>query len=259
MRNLLQAFNPSTLFKFIHSVGSAYASLVADEILLIVLGRLFAPSSPLDLMMPRFIACAGMAYVWLAIYCVLGSVIFSKRLQLGLETAFSPEQAAAEQDEEVADEHERLIDEIYRHWRVKSFQNAWTTLERHIDSAKNPLDELLWIFKRVAEWSDASFSERVARMLLPKLLEQRRYTDAINVLRGCFTRNKQFRPASSTDLLRLVDVARQAGARDVIAPLLSDFEKHFPNDSHHARVMELREALGTRPDNTTARPPVAPK
>jgi len=245
-RNLFQAFNPSALVRFIRAVGGAYASLLAGEIMLIALFRVFAPSSPLDLLMPRFFACLGIAYVWLAIYCVLGSVLFSKRLQLGLDTAFSPEQAAAKEDEELADQQEKLIDEIYRHWRVKSFQNAWGALDRHVNAAKNPADELLWIHKRVADWSDASFSERVARMLLPKLLEQRRYTDAINVLRSCFSRNKQFRPASSTELLQLVDVARQAGARDVATRLLADFEQFFPDDRLQQRVLELRGGLERR-------------
>jgi hypothetical protein len=243
-RNVFQALNPSALIKFIRAIGGAYASLVAGEIILIVLGRVFAPSSPLDLLMPRFFACLGIAYVWLAIYCVLGSVIFSKRLQLGLDTTFSPEQATAKEDDELADEQEQLIDEIYRHWRVKSFQNAWTALDHHVNAAKNPADELLWIHKRVVDWSDASFSERVARLLLPKLLEQRRYTDAINVVRSCLSRNKQFRPASSTDLLQLVDVARHAGARDVATQLLIDFESIFPNDRLQPRVDELRGSLG---------------
>lgn len=246
-RNFLDAINPSALVKFVRAMGGAYAALVAGEIILIVLGRVFAPSSPLDLLMLRFFSLLGVAYVWLAIYCVLGSVIFSKRLQLGLETAFSPEQAAAKVDEEVADEQDKLIDEIYRHWRIKSFQNAWSALERHVASAKDPASELLWIHKRVADWSDPGFSERVARLLLPKLLEQRRYTDAINVLRLCLSRNKQFRPASSTELLQLVDVARQAGARDVATQLLADFEHLFPDDSHQTRVAELRVALGVKP------------
>jgi hypothetical protein len=245
-RNLLQAVNPIALAKFIGAVGWAYASLVAGELLVIVLGRVFAPSSPLDLLMPRFFASLGIAYLWLAIYCVLGSVIFNKRLQLGLDTAFSPEQSEAKDSADIADEQDKIIDEIYRHWRVKSFQNAWAALERHVNSAKNSADELLWIHRRVLDWSDASFGERVAGILLPKLLEQRRYTDAVNVARSALARNKQFRPASSTDLVRMVDVARQAGARDVATQLLIDFEQFFPDDPRQERVVELRQTLGVK-------------
>jgi hypothetical protein len=250
-RNLFHAFNPIALTKFVRGVGWAYASLVAGELIVIGLVHVFAPSSPLDLLMPRFLALLGIAYLWLAMYCVLGSVIFNKRLQLGLDTAFSPEQSAAKDDAELAADQDKLIDEIYRHWRVKSFQNAWTALELHVGAAKNSADELLWIHKRVLDWSDASFSERVARILLPKLLEQRRYSDAIDVIRSCLAHNKQFRPASSTDLLQLVDVARQAGARDAATQLLIGFEQFFPDDPMQERVVQLRATLGVKSPGVT--------
>jgi hypothetical protein len=43
-----------------------------------------------------------------------------------------------------------------------------------------------------------------------------------------------------------VDVARQAGARDVATQLLVDFEQFFPDDPRQERVVELRGSLGVK-------------
>jgi hypothetical protein len=62
----------------------------------------------------------------------------------------------------------------------------------------------------------------------------------------CFSRNRQFRPATPTELVQLVDIARQAGARDVATQLLIDFEQMFPDDARLSRVNELRGAMGIK-------------
>jgi hypothetical protein len=240
--SLLQAINPRTVIPLIYRLGWSYLVVLSCVAMLAVAARVLTVRPDYLLSSTPIVMAVG-AYAWLATFSVLATAIYERRLTLGLETWYSPEQS--EMRAKVAREIERdlLIDELYRHWRVKSYSNAWQALQAHISTVSNPMQEYLWIHERVGGWPEPQLAERVARALLPLLLGARQDALALEVLRSRLKVNAKFRPTHAHDLVRLARIACDVGDRSTARVSLEGFEKYYPGDRAKAIVIEMRAAL----------------
>jgi hypothetical protein len=112
-----------------------------------------------------------------------------------------------------------------------------------VGKSSDPLGELRWLYQRAAQWPDGRLADRLARELLPRLLGKRSTGEALDLVRERLRKNPRFRPASSADLLTLVQLARTAGDRASARLLLQDFSTLYPGDPAQAMVDRLNTQL----------------
>jgi hypothetical protein len=196
--------------------------------------------------LPLVLQVAFIMYAWLAMFALIGGVLFERRFDIGLEDVHTPETVErGDEDADTPDERTRAqeIDRIYAEWRGGAHANAWNTVLGIVGKSSDPMVALRWIYQRAAQWPDGRLADRLAREMLPRLLVQRSTGEALNLVRERLKQDAQFRPAGSADLLTLVQLARAAGDRATARLLLRDFSKLYPGDPAQAMVDRLNTQL----------------
>ena len=181
--------------------------------------------------------------LWLTMFATLGGVIHQRRLELGFDPEHSPERRRARDDKDRDRERDRFIDQVFAEYRAGGRGNPWATIEERATRSPNPLAEYAWIYERVATWPNSRLADRVAQHLLPLLLAANRNGDALRILKARLEANTEFRPSTSEQLIRLAELARDAGDRPLARALLTDFNQLFPNDTARAIVQTLTDQL----------------
>ena len=240
--SVLQSFNPFMTIGLIARLRGDYVLILICILLLAGLSRAVV-ASPVSAELPMVIRIALLMYFWLAAYALIGGVLFTRRWDIGLDSAFAPEQIEAREHRELERERNLEIDRIYAEWRGGAKANAWKTVTALIDSSDDPLDELRWLHERAGRWPDPGLANRLARELLPKLLAAKHFSEALNVVQARVKADPNFRPASSSDLLTSIRLARDAGDRPTARILLSDFARFYPQDKEQRTVEILAQQL----------------
>ena len=181
--------------------------------------------------------------LWLTMFATLGGVIHQRRLELGFEPEHSPERRQARDDKDRDRERDRFIDRVFAEFRAGGRGNPWASIEERATRSPNPLAEYAWIYERVATWPNPKLAERVAQHLLPLLLAANRNSEALRIIKSRLEASPEFRPSTSEQLIRLAELARDAGDRPLARALLTNFEQHFPDDPSRTTVQRLAEVL----------------
>jgi hypothetical protein len=243
---VVQSLNPRRVLGLIGRLRGDYV-LILGFIGLVWLVLRIVLESALGDALPLVLRIALLMYAWLAVFSLIGGVLFERRLELGLDDVHTPESVApgGDDDDETPDERARdkEIDRIYAEWRGGAHANAWKSVLALVSQGKDERAELRWLYQRAAQWPDGRLAERLARELLPRLLAKRVTGEALDVTRERLRKNPQFRPAGSADLLTLVHLARAAGDRATARLLLHDFAALYPGDPAQAVVDRLNTQL----------------
>jgi hypothetical protein len=194
-------------------------------------------------LLPLILRIAFTMYEWLAIYALIGGVVFERRHDLGFDPAHSPERVAGKLEAERDRQRDLQIDRIYAEWRGGSRINAWQTIMQQIETSSDPIGELRWIYKRAALWLDGALADRLAIELLPRLLAARQSGIAVAIIRARIDRDANFRPRRSADLVELVRLSRDAGYPRTARTLLQEFERFYPDDELRRAAQHLTEEL----------------
>ena len=194
-------------------------------------------------LLPLAVSIALLLYGWLAVFAMVGGVLFEQRDELGLEARYAPERREAREDSERDRERSRFMDQVFGEWRGGAVNNAWRTIEQHLSKSENPMAELDWLLARTTGWPDQRLASRLAMEMVPRLLEARRFGDLLELTQSRIKADARFRPLTSAQLIKLVELARDAGDRPTARALLDDFERHFPNDPARGSVVRLVEQL----------------
>jgi len=242
---VVQSLNPRRVLGLIARLRGDYV-LILGFIGLVWLCFRMVLESALGDALPLVLRIALLMYAWLAVFSLIGGVLFERRLEIGLDDVHTPEgvDAAADGDE-TPDERARdkEVDRIYAEWRGGAHANAWKSVLALVGQSKDELAELRWLYQRAAQWPDGRLAERLARELLPRLLAKRITGEALDMTRERLRKNPQFRPAGSAELLTLVHLARAAGDRATARLLLHDFATLYPGDPAQAVVDRLNTQL----------------
>lgn len=246
--SLAGALDPRLWFELVRRMGGRYLLVVAFAVAAGGIGRAIVLQQD-GLQVAPVLRLSAVAMLWLLCFAVLGHAMHARRQEIGFEPEHSTERSLGKRHLHRDRERDRLIDTLFAETRARgAADTAWQTLQRHATSGADPLDEYAWMFQRLAGWDDTRLAQRLAREeLLPRLLQRRRTGEALGVLRRCLEANADFRPADSGQLLRLVELARDAGERSLARRLLHDFERHFPGDPSGAAAARLRDQLGGDP------------
>jgi len=242
---VVQSLNPRRVLGLIWRLQGDYLLILGFIGLVYLFGRLLVESSFGDAL-PLVLRIALLMYAWLAVFSLIGGVLFERRLDIGLDDAHTPERIETDADEEVAPDErarDKEIDRIYAEWRGGAHANAWKTVLTLVGQSKDELAELRWLQRRAAQWPDGRLADRLARELLPRLLAKRITGEALDLVRERLRKDTRFRPAGSADLLTLVHLARAAGDRATARQLLQDFSTLYPGDPAQAVVDRLNTQL----------------
>lgn len=240
--SVLQSLHPGIVFGLIARLRGDYVLILVCALLFAGLDRVIT-ISPLVADYPLVVRIAMLMYLWLALFALIGGVLFTRRLDIGLDAAYSPEQAEARETRDIERDRKRKIDTIYAEWRGGAKANAWQTVTKLVEDSGEPLEELRWLHEYASRWPDPGLANRLARELLPKLLAAKLAGEALRVLQARIKADSNFRPASSAELLTLTRLARDAGDRPTARALLNDFERFYPHDQEQRTVEILSQQL----------------
>ena len=242
---VVQSLNPRRVLGLIVRLRGDYL-VILGFIALVWLFARFVLNSSIGAVLPLVVQVALIMYAWLAVFALLGGMLFERRFDIGLEDVHTPESVVAgDDDDDAPDERARdkEIDRIYAEWRGGAHANAWNTVLGLVGKSSDPMGELRWLYQRAAQWPDGRLADRLAREMVPRLLAQRSTGEALDLVRERLKKDARFRPAGSADLLTLVQLARAAGDRATARVLLQDFSKLYPGDPAQAMVDRLNTQL----------------
>ena len=239
---VVQSLNPRRVLGLIGRLRGDYLVILGFVALVWLFARWIVASSIGDAL-PLVVRIALLMYAWLAMFSLIGGVLYERRVDLGLDDVHTPE--SVDDDDDTPDERarDREIDRIYAEWRGGAHANAWNSVLGLVGKSSDPIAELRWMYQRAAQWPDGRLADRLARELLPRLLLRRSTGEALDLVRERLRKDARFRPAGSADLLTLVHLARTAGDRATARLLLQDFSQLYPGDPAQAMVDRLNTQL----------------
>ena len=239
-RSIFEAVNPVVLLKTIRILGPSYLLLVAATALPVAIAWLVVREIG-DLHLT--ITLALIMFGGLAAFSVIGGVLYDKRAELGLDAWKSPERSRERDERDTRKRHERVIDELYGHWRSGARTEARQAAEQWLASRDYDFEEFDWLCERLLLWPDRRLAHRLAQEHITRLLVAKRAPQALKIARRHLAADADFRPALAAELIRLVTLARDAGDRPLARRLLADFEQYYANDPAAPIARELQQDL----------------
>jgi hypothetical protein len=242
---VVQSLNPRRVLGLIVRLRGDYLVILGFIGLVWLFSGLVIGSQIGD-MLPLVLRIALLMYAWLAMFSLIGGVLFERRFDIGLDDVNTPESVdSGADDDDTPDERlrDREMDRIYAEWRGGAHANAWKSVQALVAESSDQLAELRWLYQRAAQWPDGRLADRLARELLPRLLAKRITGEALDLVRERLKKDARFRPTGSADLLTLVQLARTAGDRATARALLQDFSTLYPGDPAQAMVERLNTQL----------------
>jgi hypothetical protein len=247
--SIAEALNPVAWIRLIRQTAPGYFIVL---LLAIGIGWLcaftIAPESTLphalDLHVPQSIRLAVAMYGWLAIFALIGALLYEHRLKIGFEPVNSPERQSERFQRELDQSRDRLIDRIFAEYRGGNYANAWQTAMNYAQAQTDVAAELAWMYERARHWPQPQMANRLAQELLPRLLAAKRTGEALDIARERIRATGNFRVLSSRDLLALAQLAKHAGDRISARALVEMFARDFPEDAQQTLAERLRGELG---------------
>ena len=247
---VLPSLDPRAHVRLIAQLRGSYVLILICVALFWMIGRgLLALSAAgelpraIDIPLPQGLRLALLMYAWLAVFALIGGVMFESRHELGLEPSHSPEREQHRAQTELSHTRDQFMQGVFAEWRGGAFGNAWRTIETHLQQSADRPGDLRWMFDRAAQWSDPRLATRLAQELVPPLLASRRSGEAVDVARSQMKRDPAFRPLQATHAIRLAELARDAGDRPTARALLQDFASRYPGDPAQKTAVELAQQL----------------
>ena len=155
---LIDAINPGLLVQFIRRLGVDYLVLIG---LVLGVGAMIDALSSLNLWLTAQIAI--LLYAILALFCLMGGIVYQRRASLGLDAWHSPERTAARDAREDARRLDRDMDELYGHWRGGAYDEAWQSLLAKLQARDHDFEAYRRFHARLSLWPDARLADRLAR------------------------------------------------------------------------------------------------
>jgi len=234
------ALNPATVVGVTRRLGSSYLVVLCVALACGWAGRAIVLDGGHLAFLLRI---ALMMLLWLALFAVLGGAIHVRRVELGFEPEHSAEKRVRRDERDRDRERDRFLDQVFAEFRAGARGNPFATIQHRANQSPKPLAEYLWIYDRVATWPNPKLSSRVAQELLPLLLASNRNSEALRVATSQLQADEHFRPLASDSLLRLAELARDAGDRPLARALLGEFDRYYPDDPMAQRAHRLAAEL----------------
>ena len=233
-----EALNPATVAGVTRRLGVGYIVILCVALACGWAGRAVVLD---DGHLALLLRIALLMLLWLALFAVLGGLVHDRRLELGFEPEHSSEKRERRAERDRNRERDHFVDQVFAEYRAGARGNPWASIQARANQSASPVVEYAWIYERVASWPRPALADRIAQELLPLLLAGNRNGEALRIAKARLQVNEQFRPVTSESLLRLSELARDAGDRPLARALLSDFDRHYPGDPAALRARRLAE------------------
>jgi hypothetical protein len=234
--SILQSLNPRIWYGTVRQLGVDYLWL------LLAIGAI-AGLAAIATLGPLLGTIAFVMYAGLAIQALIGGVLYEHRNDEWFEEANLPQRLVTGEDPHLEAKRRNFIDAVYAEWRSGAQQNAWRDVVAQYEKSDEPVEELRWMYQRIEVWPDQRLANRIAQELVRRLLEQKNNSETFRLVRQRLAADRDFRPLASTELIRLVTLARDVGDRTTARALLREFERFYPNDPQGTMVEELRKQV----------------
>jgi hypothetical protein len=233
----LDAVNPLALTRTIIGLGPYYFAIMGVSILYALLLFVLAGSG-----LPLSVKIAASLFLILSLFSGLGSAIFERRHRLGYEPTESPERTHEREERERSHERARALDLAYGEARSGNFAAGTNTLLQWLRE-HDVLDmerDARFFFEQARQWQDEKAFAFVSRFLISRLLESGKTGAVVEIADGVLQRSPHLQLGTSSDTLKIAQLARAAGRRALTVRLLSEFEKQFPGDVRTTEAVSLR-------------------
>jgi hypothetical protein len=242
--SVVQSLNLMRCWRLIGRLRGDYAFIVLWVALYWSISYVLFRTSMGDAL-PLIVRIAWLLYGWLAMFTLIGGVLFERHDEIGLADASTPEHLDPEIDASAVREKERdrHVDRIYAEWRGGAHVNAWRSIGEHLDRSTDPLLELRWLYERIARWPDPLLANRLAQSMLPRLLAARHYGEALKITRERIRAFPEFRPATAAELVQLARLACDGGDRPTARALLRNFQQFYADDALRPVAEELLQQI----------------
>ena len=173
---------------------------------------------------PQMLRIALWLFAWLGVIALAGGALFAHRKPLSESLPLVLREIEPRTLEDLATEREEWLDVIYGSWRANALDNAYRSVIERLESSSEPLQELRWLWSRVATWDPPQLSNRIAQELISRLLAEDRVGEALRLVKERRSVAPGFGSRTKGETLRLARVATQTGDRDLAAALLREFD-----------------------------------
>jgi len=162
---------------------------------------------------PSWIGMSIQELLLLFVFSCIGSALFERRAELGLESRSQDEHREERQQREHIRDRQRAMDHAYEQFRHNKPQEGWREVENWLTThaqGQQRLIEYYAVLKAASAWEDPRPADRLANDLIAILLAQREAGSALEVAEARFASNPSFR---ATAAVRLAELAGLAGKR----------------------------------------------
>jgi hypothetical protein len=141
-------------------------------------------------------------------------------------------------------EDEAVVRDAHGSMRAGNPERSWRVLLDWLNSRGDEAQDYAWVAKRIAKWGDARHINRLYQERIARLLSLKRTDEVLDVMVRRMTIDRQFRPKSAADTLKVAQLAAQGGRLPRLSrALVSDFAARFKGDPRIAVAGALKRHL----------------
>ncbi|HUO78732.1 MAG TPA: hypothetical protein VMU00_01195 [Steroidobacteraceae bacterium] len=204
----LRAASPLAMARVAAGLGARYAALV------VLAAGYAALLAALARVAPRIVLLAAAQLLLFSLATALGTALYARRHQLGLDAWQSPERDAERAARDAERERAALATELYGQIRARHPELAWRRASEWLQAAGREPEAIRWLRDRALEWGERRFADRLGEELVARLVALGRRGEALAEVEACWRRGGECAPADYRDRDVLEGVARELG-RDV--------------------------------------------
>jgi hypothetical protein len=197
--------------------------LGAHYVLLLALGALYC--AVLAAATPRLPPAALFALAQFFLYSLattLGSALYARRHELGLEAWQAPERDREREQRSADRERAALADAIYGLLRARRPADAWARASAWLEQHGRDPTDLRWLHSRALEWGEARFADRIGDDLVARLVALGRRGEALAEVEACWARGGDVNLPDFRDRDALEAAAREARRDATLARLSAE-------------------------------------
>jgi len=161
--SIVDAVNPRLLVEVTRKMGVDYLGLAGT-----IFGLYFLVVLLIHQQLWLAVTIAASLLALLALFCLMGGLVYERREALGFDAWNSPERKAAQHDAQALRAFDKELDDIYAHTRTGAIDEAWTALSRLIETRQHEFEVYRQYYLRLARWPDSRLRDRLAKEFIAR-------------------------------------------------------------------------------------------